>query len=288
MQLPYLTEHAITDFIQAALREDIGAGDHSSLASIGPSHTSAARLIIKSPGILAGVAMAQKIFRAVDPQLIVETLKEDGAKVVAGDLGLIVKGKARSILGAERLVLNCMQRMSGIATYTDYLNSLISDSAAKLLDTRKTTPNFRIAEKWAVAIGGGTNHRFGLYDMIMLKDNHIDFAGGIKPAIEKTVKYLSNQNLELKIEIETRNLQEVSEVHSTGQVHRNMLDNLRVPDLSKAVDLIDGKYETEASGGITEDTISQVAKTGVDFISVGALTHSVRSLDISLKAIPVG
>ena len=224
MHLPYLTRDAIAKFIHSALEEDIGGGDHSSLASIDSNRTSAARLLIKSTGVLAGVELAKIIFESVDHQLEVEVLKHDGERVKQGDLGLVVKGKARSILAAERLVLNCMQRMSGIATYTNYLNSMILNTGAKLLDTRKTTPNFRIAEKWAVAIGGGTNHRFGLFDMIMLKDNHIDFAGGIRPAIEKTLKYLSTENLNLKIEIETRNLKEVQEVLSIGNVHRIMLE----------------------------------------------------------------
>ena len=211
-------------------------------------------------------------------------LLQDGAPIQQGDIGLRVEGNARSILTAERLVLNCMQRMSGIATYTYYLNSLIEGTKARLLDTRKTTPNFRLPEKWAVAIGGGTNHRFGLYDMVMLKDNHIDYAGGIQAAVSATRKYLQENNLSLAIEVETRNMQEVKEALAAGGVKRIMLDNMTPALMKEAVALIGGQCETEASGGITEKTIREVAESGVDFISVGALTHSIKSLDISLKA----
>ncbi|GJM29445.1 MAG: nicotinate-nucleotide diphosphorylase (carboxylating) [Cyclobacteriaceae bacterium] len=280
----YLTEKNIINFIEQALVEDIGEGDHSSLASISPDQTGAARLIIKDKGMLAGVELAGLILNHIDDSVEIDFMKQDGDLVVAGDTGFMIKGKIRSILAAERLLLNCMQRMSGIATYTHYLNSLISGTSAKLLDTRKTTPNFRLPEKWAVAIGGGINHRFGLYDMIMLKDNHIDYAGGIRAAITTTLKYLDQKNLDLKIEVETRTLEEVQEVLDTGGIHRIMLDNMEVSTLRQAVELIRGRYQTEASGGITEETIAQVASTGVDFISVGALTHSVTSLDISLKA----
>lgn len=280
----YLTPARINQFIESALQEDIGNGDHSSLASISADQTGSARLLVKSDGILAGVELARKIFERLDPTLELELFKKDGDRVFSGEIGFTVKGKSRSILSAERLVLNCMQRMSGIATYTHHLNSLIAGTKAKLLDTRKTTPNFRLPEKWAVVIGGGTNHRFGLYDMVMLKDNHIDYAGGIPAAIDATVNYLKEKQLDLKIEVETRNLQEVQQVLDTGQVHRIMLDNMEPPLLKKAVELIDGRFETEASGGITESTIAEIAATGVDFISVGALTHSVKSLDISLKA----
>jgi nicotinate-nucleotide pyrophosphorylase (carboxylating) len=282
--LPYLTEAAITQFIISALAEDIGDGDHSSLASIEPDQTGAARLMVKANGMLAGVRLATLIFKHVDRTLNIELFKEDGALVSSGDTGFIVNGKVQSILAAERLVLNCMQRMSGIATYTNYLNSLISGTSAKLLDTRKTTPRFRLPEKWAVAIGGGVNHRFGLYDMIMLKDNHVDYAGGIQAAIQATRKYLDKQKLDLKVEIETRTLEEVQQVLDTGGVHRIMLDNMDVTRLRQAVELIAGRFQTEASGGITETTIAEIAATGVDYISVGALTHSVSSLDISLKA----
>jgi len=287
-KMPFLTKKAIAGFIESALKEDLGNGDHSSLASIDPNHQGSAQVLIKSPGILAGVELADQIFKTVDNYLEVELLMNDGDLVSSGDIGLIVKGKTQSILAAERLVLNCMQRMSGIATYTHYLNSLISDTSTRLLDTRKTTPNFRLPEKWAVAIGGGLNHRFGLFDMIMLKDNHIDFAGGISAAIETTKLYLNQTGLDLKIEVEARNLEEVQDVLENTGIYRIMLDNMRLEDLKKAVQLIDGRCQTEASGGITEETIAKVAATGVDYISVGAITHSVSSLDISLKAIVSG
>ncbi len=267
-----------------ALAEDVGDGDHSSLASIPADAQNQARLLVKGEGILAGVELAGYIFKAVDPELQVEVLLQDGAPVKYGDIGLTVKGKAQSILTAERLVLNCMQRMSGIATYTHYLSSLIEGTGAKLLDTRKTTPNFRIMEKWAVLIGGGRNHRFGLYDMVMLKDNHVDYAGGIKNAITATQRYLKEHGKDLKIEVETRTLEEVQQVLETGGVHRIMLDNMSTDMMREAVAMIAGKYETEASGGITEETIRAVAECGVDYISVGALTHSIKSMDISLKA----
>lgn len=280
----YITDAAIRNFIATALKEDVGDGDHSSLAAIPANAQSKARLIIKGEGILAGLALGEKIFHQVDDSLRVEKLLQDGEAIKYGDIGLIVSGSARSILTAERLVLNCMQRMSGIASYTYKLNKLIADTNAKLLDTRKTTPNFRMMEKWAVAIGGGMNHRFGLYDMIMLKDNHVDFAGGIRPAIKSTLEYLRSNGKALKIVIETRSLQEVQEVLETGGVHRIMLDNMTPPQMREAVALINQTYETEASGGITEATIREIAQTGVDYISVGALTHSASSMDISLKA----
>ena len=280
----YLNEESITRFINAALLEDVGPGDYSTLASVPAGTQNQARLLIKDSGILAGVELALRIFQQVDPQLKIDTLLKDGASVQAGDIGLTVSGNARSILTAERLVLNCMQRMSGIATYTHYLNSLIKDTGARLLDTRKTTPNFRLPEKWAVAIGGGTNHRFGLYDMIMLKDNHIDYAGGITAAITSTQKYLKDQGLSLAIEVETRNLTEVEEALAAGGIQRILLDNMTPDVLKEAVRLIGDRCETEASGGITEESILEVARTGVNFISVGALTHSFKSLDISLKA----
>lgn len=285
MKPDYLNKSAIQSFIKAALAEDVGDGDHSSLASIPESTQNKAQLIIKGDGIIAGLEMATHIFEEFDPNLKVDLLLKDGDKVEYGDIGLTVSGSARSILTTERLVLNCMQRMSGIATYTDYLMSLIKGTKAQLLDTRKTTPNFRIMEKWAVAIGGGTNHRFGLYDMIMLKDNHIDFAGGIKQAIEATHDYLKKTNRSLRIEIETRNLDEVQQVLAVGGVDVIMLDNMVPSVMKEALKMIHGKYETEASGGITENSIAEVAECGVDFISVGALTHSVESMDISLKAV---
>ncbi|GGG10991.1 carboxylating nicotinate-nucleotide diphosphorylase [Pontibacter amylolyticus] len=284
MKASYLTEKSIAEFISRALAEDIGDGDHSSLASIPNDAQNQARLLVKGDGILAGVELAGYIFKQVDADLQVEVLLQDGAEVKFGDVALTVKGKAQSILTAERLVLNCMQRMSGIATYTHYLNSLISGTKARLLDTRKTTPNFRIMEKWAVLIGGGVNHRFGLFDMIILKDNHVDYAGGIREAIEATQRYLKAKGKDLRIEVETRNLEEVKEALETGGIHRIMLDNMTPEMMREAVALIGGRFETEASGGITEATIAEVAKCGVDFISVGALTHSIKSMDLSLKA----
>ncbi|MBC5775696.1 carboxylating nicotinate-nucleotide diphosphorylase [Pontibacter sp. KCTC 32443] len=280
----YLTEKSISDFIAMALAEDIGDGDHSSLASIPADAQNQARLLVKGDGILAGVELAGYIFNAVDPSLQVEVLLQDGAAVTYGDVALTVKGKAQSILTAERLVLNCMQRMSGIATYTHHLTDLIKGTNAKLLDTRKTTPNFRIMEKWAVLIGGGHNHRFGLFDMIILKDNHVDYAGGIKEAILATQRYLQEKGKDLRIEVETRNLDEVRQALETGSIHRIMLDNMTPEMMREAVAMIGGKYETEASGGITETTIRSVAECGVDYISVGALTHSIKSMDLSLKA----
>jgi nicotinate-nucleotide pyrophosphorylase (carboxylating) len=284
MKPAYLSPEAIQNFIQSALQEDIGPGDYSSLASIPEGKTGRAKLLIKDDGILAGMGIAGKIFSAVDPTLNVEFLKKDGDEVQFGDVGLIVSGPSASILSAERLVLNCMQRMSGIATKTHRLTQLILHTKARLMDTRKTTPNFRLMEKWAVHIGGGVNHRFALYDMVMLKDNHVDFAGGIRQAIERTKRYLSDHHLDLKIEIETRNLDEVKEVLAVGGIDFIMLDNMVYSTMREAVRLIDGKYSTEASGGITEETLAAVAECGVDYISMGALTHSVSSLDISLKA----
>ncbi|MBT30125.1 MAG: nicotinate-nucleotide diphosphorylase (carboxylating) [Thalassobius sp.] len=281
----YLSEENIDRFIAAALQEDIMDGDHSSLASVPAQAQNTANLLVKSEGIIAGVALAEKIFNKVDKDLSVETFVKDGDKVSFGDIAFKVSGKAQSILSSERLVLNCMQRMSGIATYTTELNQLIAGTNAKLLDTRKTTPNFRIAEKWAVKIGGGQNHRFGLFDMVMLKDNHVDFAGGIEAAINSTVAYLKENNLSLKIEIETRSLEEVKEVMRVGKVDIIMLDNMSPEIMSQALEIIDGEYVTEASGGITEETIRKVAETGIDYISVGALTHSAPSLDMSLKAV---
>lgn len=284
MKPSYLTPEALQNFIKSALLEDIGPGDFSSLASIPSEKTGKAQLLIKDDGILAGVELAGEIFKAVDPKLQVKFLKQDGEEVKFGDVGLIVSGPSASILSAERLVLNCMQRMSGIATKTHRLTQLILHTKARLMDTRKTTPNFRLMEKWAVFIGGGVNHRFALYDMVMLKDNHVDFAGGIRPAIERTRNYLAQHGLNLKIEVETRNLQEVQEVLEVGGIDYIMLDNMDYATMKEAVRMIGGKYSTEASGGITEDTLAQVAECGVDYISMGALTHSVNSLDISLKA----
>jgi len=281
----YLTDEAISQFITAALKEDLGPGDYSSLASIPTSAQNTAQLLMKDSGIIAGIELAEKIFSKVDSNLQLFLLKKDGDFVQEGDVVLKVTGSVQSILTAERLVLNCMQRMSGIATYTNYLSSKIGKHKAQLLDTRKTTPNFRMMEKWAVLIGGGKNHRFALYDMIMLKDNHIDFAGGIKEAIEATQSYLKTHQLDLKIEVETRNLEEVKQVVETGGIDFIMLDNMSPALMKEAVQYIDGRYKVEASGGITEKTIEAVAASGVDFISVGALTHSYKSLDMSLKAV---
>ncbi|SFC02285.1 nicotinate-nucleotide pyrophosphorylase (carboxylating) [Flexibacter flexilis DSM 6793] len=280
----YITEESLNFFITNALAEDIGEGDHSTLASVPADAQNQAKLIVKADGVLAGVEMALRVFAAVDKDLKVEVLLQDGAAVKYGDIAFVVRGKAQSILSAERLVLNCMQRMSGIATYTHRLTQLIDGTSAKLLDTRKTTPNFRIAEKWAVLIGGGCNHRFGLFDMVMLKDNHIDYAGGITQAVKATQAYLEKLGKPLAIEVETRNLEEVKEALQVGGVARIMLDNMSPELMAQAVQIIDHQCETEASGGITEQTIRMVAQTGVDFISVGALTHSAGSLDMSLKA----
>ncbi len=284
MKYKYLTEEKLNQFIDAAILEDVGDGDHSSLACVPTNASNRARLIIKDEGILAGVELAQMIFARVDSALSVEIFKNDGDFVVYGDIGLIVTGNAQSILKAERLVLNCMQRMSGIATQTFRINELIKHTKAKLLDTRKTTPNVRLIEKWAVAIGGGTNHRFGLYDQIMLKDNHIAYAGSISKAIIDTKNYLERLGKTMKIEVETQNLDEVKEVLAVGGIHIVMLDNMDIPTMQQAVHMIGSRFLIEASGGITIDTIKEVAECGVDYISVGALTHSIKSMDISLKA----
>jgi nicotinate-nucleotide pyrophosphorylase (carboxylating) len=274
----------IQEIIQNALREDIGEGDHSALACIPAEAQGEAKLLVKDSGIIAGVELAEMICKEVDPALSFETFIADGTAVKPGDIAFIVRGGARSILASERLLLNFMQRMSGIATLTNEYMQLIQGTPAKLLDTRKTTPGIRYMEKWAVRIGGGYNHRFALYDMIMLKDNHIDFAGGIKAAIERTQDYLKHLGKTLKVEIEVRNLDELKEVLETGQVDRIMLDNFTPELLREALQLIAGRFETEASGGITKETIRSFAETGVDYISVGALTHSFKSLDMSLKA----
>jgi len=275
----------VDEFIRLALEEDLGDGDHTSLSTIPEGKSGAAQLLAKQQGILAGVDVARKVFKAVDPDTALEVYLEDGTAIKAGDVVFRVSGKAISLLSAERLALNFMQRMSGIATYTHFLNSLMEGLHTKLLDTRKTTPNFRYFEKEAVRIGGGVNHRMGLYDMIMIKDNHVDFAGGIGNAIKATHQYLESKDKKLKIEIEVRNLKELREVLETRGVDRIMLDNFSIADMTAAVEMVGGKYETEASGMITEGTIRKVAETGVDFISVGALTHQVKSLDLSLKAI---
>ena len=271
--------------ITQALVEDIGEGDHTSLSCIPSDAIGKAHLLVKQGGILAGVEVALEVFRLIDSDLKIKLLLNDGDEVKYGDVAFTVEGKAQSILMAERLALNYMQRMSGIATHTAYLKSIIGESTTKLLDTRKTTPNNRFFEKMAVRIGGGDNHRFGLYDMVMIKDNHIDYAGGIEQAISKTKEYLKAKKLDIPIEIEARNLAEVETILAAEKVDRIMLDNFNYTDMKTAVNLIGDYAETEASGGITEDTIGEYAKCGVNFISVGALTHQIKSLDLSLKAI---
>lgn len=274
----------LTEFIRLALAEDVGDGDHTSLSTIPADAQKRARLLVKGTGILAGVEVAQAIFAEVDPTLQVEVLMRDGDAIQPGDVVLTVSGNARSILTAERLVLNCMQRMSGIATQTRQMVNLLEGTRAKLLDTRKTTPNFRICEKMATRIGGAVNHRFGLYDMILIKDNHIDYAGGIEAAITKAVAYLKETGRNLRIEVETRNRAEVEEVLRVGQVDVILLDNFKPDGIRDMVRLINGRFITEASGGIDQDNLRAYAETGVDYISSGALTHQIKSLDLSLKA----
>jgi nicotinate-nucleotide pyrophosphorylase (carboxylating) len=272
------------EIIKNALQEDIGDGDHSSLACIPQNASGIAKLLVKDTGVLAGVEVAKKVCELVDSSLIFEELLADGTWVKPGDIAFYLKGSAQSILAAERTLLNFMQRMSGIATQTKTYVDLLEGTTTKLLDTRKTTPGIRYMEKWAVRIGGGMNHRFALYDMVMLKDNHVDFAGGIREAITRTHDYLKATGKNLKVEIEVRNIAELHQVLEVGMVDRIMLDNFTPELLKEALLIIDGRYETEASGGITRLTIRSFAETGVDFISVGALTHSFQSLDMSLKA----
>ena len=274
----------LDQFIINALHEDVRGGDYSSLASIDANTQGKARLLVKDNGILCGLEIAKAVFAKVDANLRMENHIQEGAQIKYGDIAFHVYGSAISILTAERLVLNCMQRMSGIATKTNEYVKAIEGTNAKVIDTRKTTPNIRFLEKYAVTVGGGSNHRFGLYDMIMLKDNHIDFCGGITKAVNKVKEYLKANNLDLRIEVETRNLDNVKEALACDGIHRIMLDNFTPDKVKEAVDIIHKKYETEASGGITLETIRIYAETGVDFISVGALTHSVKSLDLSLKA----
>lgn len=281
---PYVTKEALKTFIKNALEEDIQDGDHSTLSTIPKDLQQKAKLLVKEDCILAGVELAEIIFKQFDKNLKIEVLIKDGESAKVGDIAFYVEGSARSILSTERLVLNCMQRMSGIATLTHDWDSRLLGTKTKLLDTRKTTPNFRICEKWAVAIGGGTNHRYGLYDMIMLKDNHIDYNGSITNAVKMAKDYVKKLKKPLKIEVETRNLEEVEEAIKSG-ADRIMLDNMDVPTMKKAVELIKGKAESEASGGITREMLKDVASTGVDFISAGALTHSADNIDLSLKAV---
>ena len=271
--------------IKNAIREDIGEGDHTSLSCIPAAAKGKAKLLVKEDGIIAGVAFAKMVFNHVDADLEVETFIKDGEKVKYGDIVFHVSGKSQSILMAERLVLNAMQRMSAIATKTAFFTDLLKGTKTKVLDTRKTTPGIRAIEKWAVKIGGGENHRFALYDMVMIKDNHIDFAGGITAAITKTKKYLAEKNLDIKIIVEARSLEEIKEILSNEGVYRILIDNFNYEDTRKAVALIGDTCLTESSGGINEDTIRKYAECGVDFISSGALTHSVYNLDLSLKAI---
>jgi len=276
---------AITELIRNAFSEDLGDGDHTSLATIPANAVGKVELLAKDSGIIAGVEVASMVFKQLDANLKIDIFIEDGSSIVPGDRILTVEGSSQSILSAERTALNFIQRMSGIATYTNKVCKIISGTDTKLLDTRKTTPYNRVVEKLAVRLGGGTNHRFGLYDMIMIKDNHVDFAGGIKKAIKSTNSYLKEKGKNLKIEIEVRDFQELNEVIDIGGVDRIMLDNFTTKNLKKAVDIIAGRFETEASGGITMSNIRQYAETGVDFISVGALTHQINSLDLSLKTI---
>ncbi len=282
----YITDAALKTFISRALEEDLGPGDYSTLATIPKDLQQKAKLLVKEDCILAGVELAEIIFRQFDPSLSVEVLMKDGQQAKAGDIVLNISGSARSILSTERFVLNCMQRMSGIATLTHEWDARLVGTKTKLLDTRKTTPNFRLCEKWAVAIGGGTNHRFGLYDMIMLKDNHIDYNGSIKNAVSAAREYIAQNELELKVEVETRTLQEVREALDAG-ADRIMLDNMDIATMREAVEIIGKKSETEASGGITRDMLKEIADTGVDYISAGALTHSAKNIDLSLKAVTV-
>lgn len=280
-----MDKELIHHFIIEALKEDVGDGDHTSLSTIPADSTGKAKILVKDEGILAGVELALEIFKVVDANLKVNVFLNDGAVIKSKDVAFEVEGNSQSILKAERLVLNCMQRMSGIATKTRQIVDLLKDSHTKVLDTRKTTPGMRYLEKWAVRIGGGVNHRFGLYDMILIKDNHVDYAGGIRQAIERANQYLIDHNKKLAIEIEVRNLDELDQVLQAGHVNRILLDNFNFVDLKQAVDIIQGRFITEASGGITIDNIRGYAECGVDYISIGALTHSVKSLDLSLKAI---
>lgn len=271
--------------IANAIREDIGDGDHTSLSCIPADATGKAKLLVKDEGIIAGVEFAKMVFAYVDPELEVETSINDGEKVKYGDIVFYVSGKSQSILMAERLVLNAMQRMSAIATKTKFFADLLEGTKTKVLDTRKTTPGIRALEKWAVKIGGGENHRFALYDMVMIKDNHIDFAGGITQAITKTKKYLAEKGLDIKIIVEARSLEEIEEILQNEGVYRILIDNFNYEDTRKAVELIGEQCLTESSGGINEKTIRKYAECGVDFISSGALTHSVYNMDLSLKAV---
>ncbi|PKB18154.1 carboxylating nicotinate-nucleotide diphosphorylase [Flavobacterium sp. 5] len=278
-------QNEIKILIANAIREDVGTGDYSSLACIPANAMGKAKLLVKEDGIIAGVSLAKMIFKYVDPNMQIETFIEDGATVKKGDVVFHVSGSSQSILKSERVVLNSMQRMSAIATKTNSYVQLLKGTNTKVLDTRKTTPGFRVAEKWAVTIGGGENHRFALYDMVMLKDNHIDFAGGITLAIAKTQTYLKQNNLDLKIIVEARDLEEIKEILKSEGVHRILIDNFNYQDTRTAVALIGDKCQTESSGNINEETMRNYAECGVDYISSGALTHSIYNMDLSLKAI---
>lgn len=285
MNVQETKEQLIDELIRLAFAEDIGDGDHTTLCCIPASEMGKSQLIVKEDGVLAGVEMARRIFHAFDPELKMTTFIEDGAEVKKGDIAFVVEGKVQSLLQTERLMLNVMQRMSGIATMTRRYVRALEGTKTRVLDTRKTTPGMRILEKEAVRIGGGVNHRIGLFDMILLKDNHVDFAGGIRPAIERCHQYLKEKGKDLKIEIEVRNFDEIRQVLEVGGVDRVMFDNFTPEDTKKAVEMIGGRFETESSGGITFDTLRAYAASGVDFISVGALTHSVKGLDMSFKAV---
>jgi len=279
-----MSQQIIIDLSRQAIREDIAHGDHTTLACISPQAKGMARLLVKQEGILAGVEVASLVFHETDPELVLEVSLNDGSSVRPGDIAFTVSGSRASILQAERLVLNFMQRMSGIATHTRQFVEAVEGTGAIILDTRKTTPNFRIFEKMAVKTGGGANHRMGLYDMIMIKDNHVDFSGSIAQALSKTKEYLIANKLTLKIEVEARNIDEVNQILQAGGADRILLDNMSTADLARCVELIGHTCETEASGGITLDNVKDIALTGVNFISVGALTHQIKSLDLSLKA----
>ena len=276
---------SLSDIIRNALAEDLGDGDHSALSCIPENARSKAKLLVKEPGIIAGLEVAKMVAHEVDPTLSINLLKKDGEWVNSGEIAFFIEGNSRSLLSAERIILNLMQRMSGIATQTHRITQLISHTKCRVLDTRKTVPGLRAFDKWAVKIGGGVNHRFGLFDMIMIKDNHADYAGGLANAIQNCKNYLQKTGKELLIEVETRNLEEIDIALQAGGIHRIMFDNFNFETMKKAVQRVNGLCETEASGGITEENVVQYAETGVDFVSMGCLTHTVRNLDLSLKAV---
>ncbi len=276
---------SLSDIIRNALAEDLGDGDHSALSCIPENARSKAKLLVKEPGIIAGLEVAKMVAHEVDPTLSINLLKKDGEWVNSGEIAFFIEGNSRSLLSAERIILNLMQRMSGIATQTHRITQLISLTKCRVLDTRKTVPGLRAFDKWAVKIGGGVNHRFGLFDMIMIKDNHADYAGGLANAIQNCKNYLQKTGKDLLIEVETRNLEEIDIALQAGGIHRIMFDNFNFETMKKAVQRVNGLCETEASGGITEENVVQYAETGVDFVSMGCLTHTVRNLDLSLKAV---